>query len=65
MTNSTSWQTVVNIGNTGKAMLAESTSTVVRKSTLSSKTSLSAAAKNIIVPRRYSFDDNGGGYLGL
>lgn len=65
MTNSTSWSTVVNTANTGKTMLAERNSTAVKKSAGSSKTALNVTAKSVVVPRRHSFDDNGGGYLGL
>ena len=65
MTNSTPWQTMINSNNTSKAVLTENNLIAVRKTAVSSKSSLTIAAKNVVMPKRYSFDDNGGGYLGL
>ena len=63
MANSKSWQTVVNPANLAAISSMNNSLTVVKKN--------ADAAKEVVVkmkvinPKRYSFDDNGGGYDGL
>ena len=63
MANSKPWQTVVNPANLAAISSMNNNLAVVKKN--------ADAAKEVIVkltvvnPKRYSFDDNGGGYDGL
>jgi len=63
MTNSKSWQTVVNPANLAAISSMNNNLAVVKKN--------ADAAKEVVIkmkvinPKRYSFDDNGGGYDGL
>lgn len=65
MTNSKLWQTASNTNNANNVILLENNLTAAKKSDASSKNSLRLTAKDTQMPKRYSFDDNGGGYLGL
>lgn len=64
MTNNTPWQVTLNANNPGHVILSGNNLTVVKKGTGLKKTSV-ATAKTVVMPKRYSFDDNGGGYRGL
>ena len=63
MTNSKSWQTVVNPANLATISSMNNNLTVVKKNTDAAKEVV--IKMKVINPKRYSFDDNGGGYDGL
>ncbi|GAA4755837.1 hypothetical protein [Flavisolibacter ginsenosidimutans] len=65
MTNSTPWQVTINANNAGKAALMENNLGTVKKAAVPVKKTVNNAAKIVIMPKRYSFDDNGGSYRGL
>lgn len=66
MTNNNPWQTVLNAKNANQVILSENNLAAVKKSTIMVKNSPNLTADaEVRMPRRYSFDDNGGGYLGL
>lgn len=64
LTNNKPWQAIVNANNLSKVNTAENNLAVVQKETVSRKQRSSYTVK-VITPKRYSFDDNGGGYQGL
>lgn len=64
MTNTTLWQATLNASNPSKAVLIENNLDTVKKGTASATKSI-GTTKVVVMPKRYSFDDNGGGYRGL
>ncbi|RYZ27641.1 MAG: hypothetical protein EOO10_12080 [Chitinophagaceae bacterium] len=62
-TNNKPWQAIVNPENLSKAATTDNTLTVAEKKSGASYQS-NAYAK-VLTPKRYSIDDNGGGYRGL
>ena len=64
--NSKTWETVVNNGNFVKVNTTENKLTVVKKEERKSTNKQDAYfSKPFVSTRRYSIDDNGGGYQGL
>lgn len=64
MTNNKPWQTVVNANNLPKTLVTENTLSVVKKEAQHKVSGPYYRAKSL-TGKRYSFDDNGGGYEGL
>ncbi|RYF86330.1 MAG: hypothetical protein EON98_04015 [Chitinophagaceae bacterium] len=64
MTNNKPWEAVVNADNALKLVPAENHLTVVKKDANSHKYVATTSAE-LVTTKRYSFDDNGGGYQGL
>ena len=65
MANITPWQVTISANNASKAVLTENNLGNVNTTTVSTKKALNGTAKVVVMPKRYSFDDNGGGYRGL
>ena len=63
MSNNKPWQAIVN-ADSPKVMTSENNLAVVQKDA-SSKNEENAFYLKVLTPKRYSFDDNGGGYQGL
>ena len=63
-TNNKPWQAIVTNENLSKSATTENSLTVVDKKSGASYQS-NAYALKVINPKRYSIDDNGGGYKGL
>ncbi len=61
--NNQPWKAIVNTNNFAKDGAKESQLTVVKKGTAQRTNAYQPVMK--VVTKRYSFDDNGGGYLGL
>jgi hypothetical protein len=64
MTNNKPWQTIVNADNFGTAAQNINNLSVAKNDGETEDASNSYKAKTVL-PKRYSFDDNGGGYQGL
>ena len=64
MTNNKPWQTIVNANNLSKPLVTENQLSAVKKDT-QNKVSGTYYTANSLPRKRYSFDDNGGGYEGL
>lgn len=62
ITNRKAWQTIVNPNNLTKVVPMGNNLAVVKNHVTSPE---SVAKIKVVVPKRYSFDDNGGGYEGL
>jgi hypothetical protein len=66
MTNTTPWQVMRNANNPTTAVLTDSQLTTKKQASVTSaKKKAGTVIKMMTMPRRYSFDDNGGGYRGL
>jgi hypothetical protein len=66
MTNSKPWETVVNTGNLVNVSATDNKLAVVKKETRKSSAKQDTYySKPFVSSRRYSIDDNGGGYQGL
>ena len=65
MTNNKPWQTVMNTADTANSMIANNSFAVSKKPTSAVKASKDLPAVAFVMPKRYSFDTNGGGYRGL
>ena len=63
MTNSKPWQTVVNPANLAAISSMNNNLAVVKKNADAAKEG--TVKMKVVNPKRYSFDDNGGGYDGL
>ncbi|HEY0041197.1 MAG TPA: hypothetical protein VGB71_11070 [Flavisolibacter sp.] len=63
-TNNKPWQTIVNADNFATAGQSINNLSVAKNDGETEETSISYKA-NTVLPKRYSFDDNGGGYQGL
>ena len=63
MANNNAWQTTANPSNLATVISMENSSAAVKKDTESVKAS--SLKMKIVLPKRYSVDDNGGGYEGL
>jgi len=61
--NNTPWQAVVNPNNLAAMTSMENKMAAVKKNTVDTK--LVSVKMKVVNPKRYSFDDNGGGYKGL
>jgi hypothetical protein len=65
MTKNTPWQTVLNSNSRSKFPVAKK-NLVLPEDRMSKKPSYyTSIGQTAIEPKRYSFDDNGGGYMGL
>lgn len=64
MTNKQAWQTMGNATGLGKVPARQSNMSVV-KGFEKEKQGPSIASIKFVAAKRYSFDDNGGGYKGL
>ena len=64
MTKSTSWQATLNASNQTQSGPVENNLDSV-KVNRSLATNATGTTKVFVVPKRYSFDDNGGSYRGL
>jgi|GEM_PF-5470358 len=64
MTNNKPWQTIVNANDLPKTLVTENPLSAVKKET-PSKVSGAYYTSKSLPKKRYSFDDNGGGYEGL
>ena len=64
MTSSKPWQAIVNADNLPKVIATENTLSAVKGNDASQNYSNVYSTK-VINAKRYSFDDNGGGYKGL
>ena len=62
-TNNKPWQAIVNPENLSKAATTDNNVTVAEKK--SGASYQSSAYEKVVNPKRYSLDDNGGGYKGL
>jgi hypothetical protein len=62
--NNKPWQTLVNAENLSKTGKRENNLTVAQKNNVTS-TKGNVYTTKVVTPKRYSFDDNGGGYEGL
>ena len=63
-TNNKPWQVIVTNENLSKSVTTENTLTATEKKSGASYQS-NAYVSKVINPKRYSIDDNGGGYKGL
>lgn len=63
MTNNQPWQAVVNTNNFIKAEQTANLLSVVKHETPAAKQSKTIT--KVVLAKRYSIDDNGGGYQGL
>ena len=63
MATNKAWQAVVNPNNFASIAQMENSSAPVKKETEGVKAS--SLKMKIVLPKRYSVDDNGGGYEGL
>lgn len=64
MTSSKPWQAIVNVNNLPTVIVTENKLTVAKQKTATSKKG-NAYTSKVVTTKRYSFDDNGGGYAGL
>ena len=64
MTNNTNWQVMNNANSANKLTLTEKNVAAIKQADSVKKSSVSTT-KKVVVLKRYSFDDNGGGYRGL
>ena len=64
LANNQPWQAIVNKDNVSKAIASVSHLSAV-KQTQSSANEVKGYTMKILTAKRYSFDDNGGGYQGL
>ena len=62
-TNNKPWQAIVNPENLSKATTTDNNLVVAEKK--SGASYQSSAYVKVLTPKRYSIDDNGGGYKGL
>ena len=62
MTNNKPWQTVVNPNNLASMPKAQNNLAAVGKNENAVKPT---ATIKVVMPKRFNFDDNGGGYQGL
>lgn len=65
MTNKQPWQAIVNTTFPANLSQKSSTLSVVNKEFTKAKQKPSAQVIKFAAEKRYSFDDNGGGYKGL
>jgi hypothetical protein len=64
LTTNKSWQVMANTANLPKVNATDANLTGSKQNT-SSSNQVDAYMMKIVTPKRYSFDDNGGGYQGL
>ncbi|HYO20942.1 MAG TPA: hypothetical protein VER36_00970 [Flavisolibacter sp.] len=64
MTSSKPWQAIVNANNLPNVIVTENNLTVAKPKPSASKKANVYSSK-VVTTKRYSFDDNGGGYAGL
>ena len=64
MTSNKPWQAIVNADNLPKVITTENNLSIAKQNTATHQTASSYSYK-LVTPKRYSFDDNGGGYEGL
>ena len=64
MTSNKPWQAIVNADNLPKEISTENNLTVAKQST-TTHNMVSTYSSKVVTTKRYSFDDNGGGYQGL
>lgn len=65
MTTSTPWQTVANTNNTPAFPLTKTILTTGMKAENKQNANQPVSEKKVVTTPRYSFDDNGGSYMGL
>lgn len=65
LTNNNSWQAVISAGKMHKAISAETLLNAGKQKTAPAKTPANSYLLKIVTSKRYSIDDNGGGYEGL
>ncbi|MDB5208117.1 MAG: hypothetical protein JWR72_3192 [Flavisolibacter sp.] len=65
MTNQQPWQAIVNTALLAKIPKKENSLSVVSKEFTTGSQKSPVLVMNFSAAKRYSFDDNGGGYLGL
>lgn len=63
MTNNQPWQAIVNVNNLPKVISTDNNLNESAQTTTTHKKAKSYL--KVVTPKRYSFDDNGGGYEGL